>query len=391
MPDFDKQSLTHHHARDSSALAKRALVTGGAGQDGSYLIDLLLTRGYEVHAQSRQPQRDDRANMTWHTGDLTDRGFLENLIKTTEADEIYNLAAASHTQTSWDKPIEAAQCFNAFVPQQICELIRLHSRKSRFFQASSAAIYGDSASSLQNEATLFDPRTPYGIAKYYAHRLVGAYREKYGLHLTSGILFNHESPRRPLSFVSQKIAHAAAAVHLGLTETKEKDEFGDPLLSNGKVKLGNLEVRRDFGFAGDYAVAIHAVLQGAAADDYVIGTGESHSIKEFCKAAFEVVGLNWEDHVIQDQSRARSIDASVICANASKLRSQLGWRPTMSFNDLVKLMVEHRIEAIRSGALKWRLPQRRQARVPRQPARTDAAYCIPTRSIVRRSMAEYPR
>jgi GDPmannose 4,6-dehydratase len=138
-------------------------------------------------------------------------------------------------------------------------------------------------------------------------------------------------------------------VHLGLTETKEKDEFGDPLLSSGKVRLGNLDVRRDFGFAGDYAVAIHAVLQSATADDYVIGTGESHSIRDFCKAAFEVVELDWEDHVVQDKSRARSIDASVICADASKLRSQLGWQPTMRFNDLVKLMVEHRIEAIRSG------------------------------------------
>jgi GDPmannose 4,6-dehydratase len=286
--------------------------------------------------------------VTWLTGDLTDHVFLETLIRTTEADEIYNLAAASHTQLSWDQPTAAAQ-LNALVPQQICELIRLHTPRSRFFQASSAAIYGDSASKLQNETTPCDPRTPYGIAKYYAHRLVGAYREKYQLHLTSGILFNHESPRRPLSFVSQKIAHAAAAVHLGLTETKEKDEFGDPLLSKGKVKLGNLDVKRDFGFAADYAVAIHAVLQSDTPDDYVIGTGDCHSIREFCKAAFDVVGLKWEDHVVQDKSRARSIDASVICADASKLRNRFGWRPTMSFHDLVALMVEHRIDAIRSG------------------------------------------
>jgi GDPmannose 4,6-dehydratase len=152
-----------------------------------------------------------------------------------------------------------------------------------------------------------------------------------------------------LSFVSQKIAHAAAAVHLGLTETKEKDEFGDPLLSKGKVKLGNLDVKRDFGFAADYAVAIHAVLQSDTPDDYVIGTGDCHSIREFCKAAFDVVGLKWEDHVVQDKSRARSIDASVICADASKLRSRFGWQPTTGFHDLVALMVEHRIDAIRSG------------------------------------------
>jgi GDPmannose 4,6-dehydratase len=329
-------------------LAKRALVTGGTGQDGSYLIDLLLARGYKVHAQSRRQQRDNRANITWHTGDLINQVFLEKLIKTAEADEIYNLAAISHTQMVWDKQIEAAQ-LNAFVPQHMCELIRLHSQESRFFQASSAAIYGYSASSRQNEATPCDPRTPYAIAKFYAHRMVGAYREKYGLQLTSGILFNHESPRRPLSFVSQKIAHAAAAVHLGLIETTEKDEFGDPVLNNGKLTLGNLDVRRDFGFAGDYAAAIHAIVQSAPADDYVIGTGESHSIEEFCKAAFDVIGRNWKDHVTQDQSRARAIDAPVICADATRLHSRLGWQPTMSFNDLVKLMVERRIELIAQG------------------------------------------
>jgi GDPmannose 4,6-dehydratase len=329
-------------------LAKRALVTGGTGQDGSYLIDLLLARGYEVHAQSRRQPADSRSGITWQVGDLTDPAFLEGLITTSSADEIYNLAAISRTLLSWSNPIEAAQ-LNAFVPQQICELIRRHSPKSRFFQASSGEIYGDNAGAVQDETTRCDPRTPYGIAKYYAHRIVGAYREEYKLHLTSGILFNHESPRRPLSFVSQKIAHAAAALHLGLTTTEEKDEFGEPLLSGGKVKLGNLGVKRDFGFAGDYAGAIYAMLQSDTADDYVVGTGECHSIEEFCEVAFNLVRLDWKNHVVQDASRARRVDARVICADASKLRRRFGWRPTMSFNDLVKSMVEHRIEAIRSG------------------------------------------
>jgi GDPmannose 4,6-dehydratase len=329
-------------------LAKRALVTGGAGQDGSYVIDLLLARGYAVHAQSRQQPADSRAGITWHVGNLTEPDFLKQLITTAEWDEIYNLAAISRTQLSWDKPFEAAQ-LNAFVPQQMCELIRHHSAKSRFFQASSGEIFGDNAGTEQNETTRCDPRTPYGIAKYYAHRIVGAYREQYKLHLSSGILFNHESPRRPLSFVSQKIAHAAAASYLGLKETKEQDERGQPLLSSGKVKLGNLEVRRDFGFAGDYAEAIYAMLQSDTPDDYVIGTGESHSIAEFCEAAFRIVGLDWQDHVVVDNELVRRIDTPVTCADASKLRNRFGWRPKLSFNDLVASMVEHWIEAIRSG------------------------------------------
>jgi GDPmannose 4,6-dehydratase len=327
-------------------LAKRALVTGGAGQDGSYLIDLLLSRGYVVDAQSRQkPDADGPGEVTWHVGHLTDAAFLEQLIATARPDEIYNLAAISRPALSWSIPLDTAQ-LNAFVPQQICDLIRRHSPHSRFFQASSCEIFGDNPPPVQSETTRCDPRTPYGIAKYYAHRMVAAYREQYGLHLSSGILFNHESPRRPLSFVSQKIAHAAAALHLGITETAEQDERGQPILSGGKLKLGGLNVKRDFGFAGDYAEAIYAMMQSDVADDYVIGTGESHSIAEFCDVAFRSVGLDWKDHVVVDSELIRRVDAPVTCADASKLRGKLGWGPRLSFNDLVALMVKHRIEAI---------------------------------------------
>jgi GDPmannose 4,6-dehydratase len=328
-------------------LTKRALVTGATGQDGSYLIDLLLARGYEVHAQSRQQRGADRSGVTWHAGNLTNPEFLERLIKTTAADEIYNLAAVSQPLLSWSHPIEAAQ-LNALVPQQICEAIRLHLPNSRLFQASSSAIFGDKSGQVQDETSVCDPSTPYGIAKYYAHRIVGMYREQYSLHLSSGILFNHESPRRPLSFVSQKVAHAAAALHLGLNETRELDERGQPLVMDGKVRLGNLEVRRDFGFAGDYVEAIYAMLQSDTPDDYIIGTGESCSIAEFCEAAFRLVGLDWKDHVVVDSEFVRSVDTPVTCADASKLRNRLGWRPKVGFNDLVALMVQHRIEAIRS-------------------------------------------
>jgi len=326
-------------------LAKRALVTGGAGQDGSYLIDLLLARGYAVHAQSRQPPADGRSGVTWHAGNLTDPVFLEQLILTAGADEIYNLAAISRPAASWNAPIETAQ-LNALVPQQICELIRRHSPGSRLFQASSSEIFGPTSEPFQNENTRCDPISPYGIAKHYAHRMVGAYRQQYGLHLASGILFNHESPRRPLSFVSQKIAHAAAALHLGLTETAEKDERGQPLLSGGKVKLGALEIRRDFGFAGDYVEAIHTILQADAPDDYVIGTGESHSIAEFCTVAFQAVGLDWKDHVEVDRELIRRADPAMR-ADSSKLKKKLGWQAKMRFDDLVASMVRSRIDAIR--------------------------------------------
>jgi len=327
-------------------VAKCALVTGGTGQDGSYLIELLVAKGYEVHAQSRR-QPASSGPVTWHAGDLTDGAFLEHLVTAAKADEIYNLAAISRPTLSWNFPLETAR-LDALVPQQICELIRRHSPRTRLFQASSSEIFGPSPEPRQNEATRCDPISPYGIAKYYAHRIIGAYRRQYGLHLSSGIMFNHESPRRPLSFVSQKIAHAAAALHLGLSETAEKDERGQPLLSGGKVKLGGLETTRDFGFAGDYVEAAFFMVQSEGADDYVIGTGESHSIAEFCETAFRLVGLDWREHVVVDRELVRRDDAAM-CADPTKLKDKLGWTPRVSFAQLVASMVERRIEAIRAG------------------------------------------
>ncbi len=327
-------------------MAKRALVTGATGQDGSYLCELLLSKDYIVHAQSRRPPAAG-GNVTWHVGDPTDAGFLEHLVTTARAEEIYNLAAISRPALSWSIPLETAQ-LNALLPQQICELIRRHSPHTRLFQASSSEIFGYSSEPTQNETTRCDPRSPYGIAKHYAHRMVGAYRQQYGLHLSCGIMFNHESPRRPLTFVSQKIAHAAAALHLGLSETAELDERGQPLLSGGKLKLGGLETTRDFGFAGDYVEAMFAMVQSETPDDYVIGSGESHSIAEFCEVAFQLVGLDWREHVVVDRELIRRVDAAM-CADATKLREKLGWRPRVSFKQLVASMVEHRIEAIQAG------------------------------------------
>ena len=240
---------------------------------------------------------------------------------------------------------------NALVPQNICELLRRVHPGCRLFQATSSEIFGDDAGESQNEQTPCHPSSPYAIAKLYAHQMVGAYRRNYGLHVSSGIMFNHESPRRPLSFVSQKIAHAAAALALGLTQTAEKDERGRPILLDGQVHLGDIDVRRDFGFAGDYVEVMHLMLQSDVPDDYVIGTGECHSIAEICDVAFSCVGRKWEEHVVVDPALRRKIDTRFSRADPSKLKSRFGWMPRTKFKDLIALMVDARTNYLKSAAV----------------------------------------
>ena len=333
-------------------MSRRALVTGASGQDGSYLVEFLLARHYQVHAQSR---RADAAsllqsrNLHWHTADICDSGTLQALIADVQPDEIYNLASISRPSVSWQNPHETAKV-NALVPQEICETVLRLRPQCRIFQATSSEIFGDSAISPQNEQTPCRPHSPYGIAKLHAHLTIGAYRNKYRLHASSGIMFNHESPRRPLSYVSQKIAYAAAAVAIGLSETSEKDERGRPLLQDGKVALGNLDISRDFGFAGDFVSAMHALLQSDTADDYVIGTGQSNSIRTFCEIAFRHIGRNWTDHVVFDSSLFRLIDSHYTVADCSKIAAQIGWRATTPFADLVTMMVDHQVRRLTTEA-----------------------------------------
>jgi len=330
---------------------RKILVTGASGQDGFYLIDLLHKEGCIVHAQSRRQLHPNlhRDGVHWHVGDPTDGDFLNSLIASVMPDEIYNLAAISRPVLSWGLPRETAEV-NAFLPQQICELLLKHKPGCRLFQASSSEIFGDSADRAQNEQTSCIPKSPYGTAKLYAHRIVGAYRTQYGLHASTGILFNHESPQRPLSFVSQKIAYAAAAIAVGLTHSPETDERGQPILHDGKIALGDLSVRRDFGFAGDYVEAMQLIVQRHIADDYVIGTGEDHSIEEFCSEAFSVVGRKWTDHVSVDPSLLRKVDSHYTRADTAKIRSELNWRPKVGFRELVAIMVRAQIEFIQSNA-----------------------------------------
>jgi GDPmannose 4,6-dehydratase len=343
--------MSHKPKNDGTTevdVKKRALITGGAGQDGWYLIELLLARGYEVFAHSRHivDPSIHEGRVRWHNGDLTDERFLKDLLSSTSPHEIYNLAAVSRPAVSWDIPVETG-LLNALVPNRICEFIRHELPTCRLFQASSSEIYGDVLSQLQDEETRADPRSPYGIAKAYAHQMVGAYRHQYGLHLSCGILFNHESPHRPLNFVSQKIAHAAAAASLGLSETRELDERGRPILHGGKLFLGDLSVRRDFGFAGDFVEAMHLILQSDPPSDYVVGTGSTHSIAEFCETAFSVAGLDWNNYVVVDESLIRKVDSHFTLADPSKLQSRLGWRPRVDFQSLVEMMVLERVRILR--------------------------------------------
>jgi GDPmannose 4,6-dehydratase len=327
---------------------KRALITGGAGQDGFYLIELLLSHGYEIfgHSRHRVDPSLHGGKVSWYIGDLTNDAFLNELLFVSKPEEIYNLAAVSRPTLSWDIPIETAQ-LNGLVPQRICEFIRREMPATRMFQASSSEIYGDSPARLQDERTPVNPKSPYGISKAYAHHIVAAYRQQYGLHLSCGILFNHESPRRPLGFVSQKIAHAAAAAALGLTDTKELDERGRPILFGGKVYLGDINVRRDFGFAGDFVEAMHLIVQSDIASDFVVGTGQAHSIAEFCEVAFRVGGLDWTRFVEVDASLKRKVDSHFTRADSSKLRSDLGWRPKVDFTALVDMMVQERFRLLK--------------------------------------------
>ncbi len=322
------------------------LITGASGQDGSYLIDLLRSQGYAIHAQSRSgPPTDAATDVIWHVCSLTEPYAIERLLGKIRPDEIYNLAAVSRPALAWTIPSETTE-LNAVVPQRICEWIARNAPATRLFQASSSEIFGDSDDAVQTETTCLRPRSIYGISKAFAHQMAGAYRTHYGLHVSCGILFNHESPRRPLGFVVQKIAHAAAAISLGKTETAELDERGRPIVRDGKLALGNIQARRDFSFAGDVARAMHMMVRAPVGDDFVIGSGETHSIADVCASAFGAVGLDWTQHVTTDDALLRPVDATTTRADPGRIKQALGWHPTLSFAELVGLMVKERRELL---------------------------------------------
>ena len=315
---------------------RRALITGITGQDGSYLAEFLLEKGYTVYGMVRRSSSDhferiahlqDRVQL--REGDLLDQLSLITLLHETEPHEVYNLAAQSFVPTSWEQPILTSEA-TALGVTRVLEAIRVVDRSIRFYQASSSEMFGKVRESPQNEKTPFYPRSPYGVAKVYGHYITVNYRESYGLFAVSGILFNHESPRRGRQFVTRKITHGAARIKLGLAE---------------ELKLGNLEAKRDWGFAGDYVEAMWLMLQQPTPDDFVIATGETHSVRELCEIAFARVGLDWEKHVVVDKTHVRPAEVDYLIGDAGKARRVLGWSPKVSFRNLVEMMVDADVRA----------------------------------------------
>ena len=313
----------------------RALITGITGQDGSYLAELLLSKQYEVHGIMRRTSAFSTGriehlypHLTLHHGDLCDGSALSRLVRKIEPDEVYNLAAQSHVRVSFDQPEYTASATGVGA-LRLLEAVRdyrdLSKKDVRYYQASSSEMYGKVAEIPQRETTPFYPRSPYGCAKTYAHWITVNYRESYGLHASCGILFNHESPRRGETFVTRKIARAAARIARGLEKT---------------VSLGNLDAKRDWGFAGDYVRAMWLMLQQPAPDDYVVATGEMHTVREFAELAFGMLGLEWRDHVVFDPKLLRPAEVDVLLGDATKAREKLGWAPRVGFEQLVRMMVE---------------------------------------------------
>jgi len=312
---------------------KTAFITGITGQDGSYLTDLLLGKGYEVHGMVRRSsfsgsERIDRyehtPGLTLHYGDLVDAGALSRLVREIRPDEVYNLGAQSHVAVSFENPIYTADV-DAIGPLRLLEAIRQLDHPVRFYQAGSSEMFGRVTKIPQNESTPFHPRSPYAAAKVYAFWQTVNYREAYGLFGANGILFNHESPRRGDTFVTRKITRAATRIKLGLQD---------------RLYLGNIDAERDWGYAGDYVKAMWLMLQQDQPDDYVIATGERHSVREFCNRAFSILDLEWEEHVEVDEQYMRPSDVDRLQGDASKARKVLGWQPSVTFDSLVEMMIE---------------------------------------------------
>jgi GDPmannose 4,6-dehydratase len=324
---------------------RRALITGITGQDGSYLAEFLLDQGYEVHGMVRRASTEKfdriehvRDRLTLHQGDLLDHRSLVDALRAASPHEIYNLAAMSFVAVSWIQPTLTAE-FTGVGVTRMLEAMREASPEARFYQASSSEMFGKVLEIPQTERTPFYPRSPYGVAKVYGHHITVNYRESYGLHASSGILFNHESERRGLEFVTRKITWHAAAIKLGLAD---------------ELRLGNLDAERDWGFAGDYVRAMWLMLQQDEPDDYVIATGVAHSVRYCVEVAFEHAGISVADHVVIDPSFLRPAEVEHLIGDASKAKNKLGWEPEVSFEQLIRMMVEADLATLEAQSARGR-------------------------------------
>jgi len=318
-------------AQGESTLAKRALITGITGQDGSYLAELLLSEGYDVFGVVRRASTENyeriehlRGKITLLQADLLDQSSLVQVIRESNPTELYNLAAQSFVPTSWAQPVLTAE-FTAIGVTKVLEAMRAVNPEIRFYQASSSEMFGKVLEVPQSEDTPFYPRSPYGVAKVYGHYITVNYRESYNLHVSSGILFNHESPRRGLEFVTRKVTDGVARIKLGLAT---------------ELRMGNLDAQRDWGFAGDYVQAMWLMLQQDTPDDYVVATGETHTVKELVQLAFDRVGLDWEKYVVIDPRFIRPAEVDLLIGQPAKANNVLGWVPQTSFPSLVNMMVD---------------------------------------------------
>ena len=318
---------------------KRALITGITGQDGSYLADFLLAQGYQVHGMVRRSSTENferishlRSSVTLHQADLLDQLSIITLIKDVRPREVYNLAAQSFVPTSWLQPVLTGE-FTAMGVTRMLEAIRLVDRKIRFYQASSSEMFGKVVETPQTEKTPFYPRSPYGAAKAYAHWITVNYRESYNIFACSGILFNHESPRRGLEFVTRKVTHAVAKIKLGLVK---------------ELRMGNMDAMRDWGFAGDYVQAMWLMLQQAKPEDYVVATGQAHSVQELVDSAFECAGLDPKKYIVIDPKFLRPAEVDHLIGNPEKARRLLKWEPQVDFHELVRMMVESDVRLLSS-------------------------------------------
>jgi GDPmannose 4,6-dehydratase len=320
--------------------SKTALITGITGQDGSYLAEFLLHKGYQVSGVVRRSSTENfqriehiRDRVQLYQADLLDQTSLARVLEQTQPAEIYNLAAMSFVPTSWKQPVLTAE-FTATGVTRLLEAMRQICPRARFYQASSSEMFGKVREVPQTEVTPFHPRSPYGVAKAYGHFITVNYRESYSMFACSGILFNHESPRRGLEFVTRKITHGVARIKMGLAN---------------ELRLGNLEARRDWGFAGDYIRAMWLMLQHDTADDFVVGTGETHSVEEFVRIAFSHVGLDWKKYVMIDPEFYRPAEVDLLLSSPAKALSVLGWEPEVSFEQLVRMMVDADVAGLVHG------------------------------------------
>jgi GDPmannose 4,6-dehydratase len=321
-------------------MAKTALITGITGQDGSYLAEFLLSRGYHVSGIVRRSSTENfqriehlRGRVELHQADLLDQTSLASVLDRTSPTEVYNLAAQSFVPTSWHQPVLTAE-FTAVGVTRMLDALRLVCPKARFYQASSSEMFGKVREVPQRETTPFYPRSPYGVAKVYGHYITVNYRESYNLFACSGILFNHESPRRGLEFVTRKVTDAVARIKLGLAR---------------ELRLGNLDAKRDWGYAGDYVRAMWLMLQQDSPDDYVVAMGEAHTVRELVEEAFGYVGLDWRKYIVQDQTLIRPAEVDLLIGDATKAKKVLGWEPQVTFRELVRMMVEADLAALRRG------------------------------------------